>query len=576
MNEPATLVALLLDRAESAGSAGYEFLVDGEELTERLTYAELANDALLIAREVSALAPPGSRVLLLYPPGLEFVRALFGALVAGVVAVPMAPPVGDVSAWVAAFDRIVADAGPVAILTTVELRALKTEFDVDLADDGRPWIATDGFRSKSGSTIGVPRRIRSEDIALIQYTSGSTSAPKGVVLSHSNLLANQAAMRDSFQCDAHSRFVSWLPMFHDMGLIGCVMQPLYAGTDCWFMSPLDFLQKPVRWLEAITRYEAKVSGGPNFAYDLCVRRIGEHERAHLDLSSWRVAFNGAEPIRPATIDAFAEAFASAGFRRRAFAPCYGLAEASLLVTGVPVSSEPTVLIADRAALENGSFVGGAADQPHCQVVSVGPSALHTEVVVVDEAGARCGDGQVGEVWVAGPGIAAGYWRQPAVSEQVFHAFLTDGSGPYLRTGDRGFLLGGELFITGRIKEMLVVRGRNIFPQDIELVAQRDDPRLRPGCGAAFSVDTSDGELPVIVQELRDGVEDADEVPAAIRARVVAGLGIPIAAIALVPARTLPKTTSGKLRRLATRDAFLSDALPIVTRWDAVVADEVVR
>jgi acyl-CoA synthetase (AMP-forming)/AMP-acid ligase II len=568
MTEPETLVQLLLDQAERNGSSGYGFLENGEDLAERLTYSELAADALAIACELEATAAPGSRAVLVFPPGLDFLRAYFGALAAGVIPVPVAPPAGELAAWAESFERIVADARPDIICTTSEFLDLKSQTGLHLADGGARWAASDRIRRISSASPA--RLIRGEDVALIQYTSGSTANPKGVVLQHRHLLANQRAIRHAFQFHPGSSVVSWLPIFHDMGLIGTILQPLYMGIDCWLLSPLHFLEKPIRWLRAITRFGAEVSGGPNFAYDLCVRRVVESDRAALDLSSWRVAFNGAEVVRSSTLDAFAKAFGPVGFRPRAFTPCYGLAEATLLVTSVPADRDPIVIAANRVELEHGALIPVApqAGGPgmDCKVVSAGPTPPENAVVIAGPDGEALPDGRIGEVWVAGPSVAAGYWRNPGATADTFNARLADGRGPYLRTGDRGCLYGGELFIAGRAKEMLIVRGRNIFPQDIEELAQRDDPRLRGGCGAAFGFDSPAGELPVIVQEVRDGVNDLNQVLVAMRSRVTSGLGIPLAAISLVPARTLPRTTSGKMRRLATRDAYLADRLPVLAHW----------
>jgi len=577
MSGQETLVRLLLDRAEHCPSAGYGFLTDGEEQADRLTYAELAVDALSLARECGAVAAHGSRAMLIYPPGLEFLRIYFGTLAAGIIPVPVAPPAGDFATWKQSFECIVADARPDIICTTGEFLALKSSLGIELADRGAQWVATDLIRrvpaaptAPTAPTASTGRPVRGHDVALIQYTSGSTSNPKGVVLQHRHLLANQHAIRHAFQFEPDLPVVSWLPMFHDMGLIGTVLQPLFLGLDCWLLSPVHFLEKPVRWLRAITRFRAQVSGGPNFAYELCVRRIAESDRHALDLSSWRVAFNGAEVVRASTLDAFAKAFAPVGFRPGALTPCYGLAEATLMVTSTVADREPAVVMADRVELEQGTLrpVDQQADGPTdgCPIVSAGLPPPGNEVVIAGPDRDSLPEGQVGEVWVAGPSVALGYWRNPTATAETFDAYLDDGSGPYLRTGDVGCLLHGELFIVGRFREMLVVRGRNIFPQDIEEVAQRDDARVRSGCGAAFAVDSAGDELVVIIQEVRDGAVELDEVIVSMRSRVTSALGIPLAAICLVPARSLPRTTSGKMRRIATRDAYLASTLPVLARW----------
>ena len=573
MSAGETLVDLLLARAEEGGSAGYHYLRDGEVDIEDLSYSDLARDAASIAGELASAAPPGGRALLLYPPGLEFIRAFFGTLMAGVIAVPVAPPTGDLTAWATALGRIIADAQPSVVLTTGDFRTAINEADLELAADDLLWLASDERSPLSARPPG--RQVRSTDVAFIQYTSGSTSFPKGVVLHHEHLLANLRAIQEAFHFTRDSRMASWLPMFHDMGLIGAVMEPLYTGIDAYFMSPLDFLQKPVRWLEMITRLEITVSGAPNFGYDLCVRKA-DPEASALDLRSWEVAFNGAEVVRPATIDRFSELYAPVGFERRAFLPCYGMAEASLLVSGVHFASEPTIVTGERQALERRAFVAhdDMADEPS-RLVSVGGAPTGMETVIVGDDRAPLPEGEIGEIWVRGPSVGAGYWRNPDASTATFGASLRDGTGPFLRTGDLGFVHGGELFITGRIKEVLVIRGRNIFPHDIEDAAQRGDGRLRPGCGAAFAIDTGDGELPVVVQEVRDESDDLDAIVAGIRSRVTATLGVELGGIALVPARTIPKTTSGKLRRVASCDVYLARDLPTLKHWTALPEVEAV-
>ena len=555
MSAGETLVDLLLDRAEEGGSLGYHYLRDGETDVEDLTYSELARDAATIAGELASEVPPGGRAVLVYPPGLDFIRAFFGTLMAGVIAVPVAPPTGDLAAWAAGLGRIVADAQPSVVLTTELFRGFIEDADLDLASDDLLWLASDEW---SGLSSRPPaRQVRSTDVAFLQYTSGSTSFPKGVVLRHENLLANLRAIQDGFHFTRDSRMASWLPMFHDMGLIGAVFEPLHTGLDAYFMSPLDFLQKPARWLEMITRFEITHSGAPNFGYELCVRK-GDPGAA-LDLSSWEVAFNGAEVVRAATIEQFCELYEPAGFARSAFLPCYGLAEASLLVSGVHHASEPTIVSGERET----------------RLVSVGQAPISVETVIVGDDREPLPEGEIGEVWVGGPSVGAGYWRNPDASSAAFGALLRDGSGPFLRTGDLGFVRDGELFITGRIKEVLLIRGRNIFPHDIEDAAQRGDSRLRPGCGVAFAIDTSDGELPVVVQEVRDEADDLDAIVAGIRSRVTSALGVELGGVALVPAKTIPKTTSGKLKRVASCDAYLARDLPALKHWTALPEAEAV-
>ncbi|MGH9362673.1 MAG: fatty acyl-AMP ligase, partial [Thermoanaerobaculia bacterium] len=344
------------------------------------------------------------------------------------------------------------------------------------------------------------------------------------MVTHGNLLHNEAMIAAAFGQSASSVIVGWLPLYHDMGLIGNVLQPLFVGATCILMSPTDFLQQPWRWLDAISRYRASTSGGPNFAYELCVQKIGAEQRAGLDLSSWEVAFNGAEPVRHDTMERFARAFSPCGFRREAFYPCYGLAEATLFVSGGGKGRAPLVMAVESPALERHQVAPAAPESPSGRaLVGCGRPWMGQEVAIVDpESHRRCAPGQVGEIWVAGPSVAAGYWRQPEATEQDFRARLADtGEGPFLRTGDLGFVHAGELFVAGRLKDLIILRGRNLYPQDIERTAEGSHPALRPGCGAAFSVDVEGEERLVVVQELDRNREDEAEAAAGAVRRGVA-------------------------------------------------------
>jgi len=496
----------------------YVFLGDGEEESNRITYGELAKRASAIASAL--VGARGDRALLLYPPGLEFVEAFLGCLHAGVIAVPFTPPRPrqPLDPWYA----ILRDSRARLVLTTgSQLDALHAR----LEDASRlEWLATDRVRSESPAPA-----LHGHGVAFLQYTSGSTGAPKGVVVSHENLLANERMIAESFGHDEDTVVAGWLPFFHDMGLIGNLLQPLYVGGSAVLMPPVAFVQKPARWLWAISKYRATTSGGPNFAFDLCVSKAAGTE--DLDLSSWRLAFNGSEPVRAETMDRFTEAFATSGFDGRAFFPCYGLAEATLLVTGG--------FRRDRA--------GSGKPPGNLDVICVDPQTSLRS--------------QTGEIWVRGASVAQGYWGQNELTRQTFGARVADtGDGPYLRTGDLGFFREGELCISGRSKDTLIVRGCKHHPQDLEHTVERSHPALRPAACAVFALD--DSRLVVAQEVSREHSRrlDAKDVIGEIRAAVSAAHGLGVDTVVLLLQGGLPKTSSGKVRRSACRDAFLDGSL----------------
>jgi len=565
---PATLASLLRSRAAELGEkTAFVFLADGEAEGGRLTYAELDGRARAIASVLRESLAPGDRVLLLYPPGLEFIAAFFGCLYAGVIAVPAYPPrLNDRSQ--ARLRAIARDAEPRAALTTgAILHAATAEGSGFLARvpalAAVRWIATDALE---GSAAEIPEPDPAS-VAFLQYTSGSTSTPKGVMVTHANLLHNERMIGEAFRQDESSVVVGWLPLYHDMGLIGNVLQPLYAGGSCVLMAPVAFLQKPLRWLQAIDRWRGTTSGGPNFAYELCLRKIGDTEKAGLDLSSWSLAYNGAEPVRAETLERFAEAFATCGFRPEAFFPCYGLAEATLFVSGGVAGAVPRVARVDAAALERNEARPAVRDAEERRLVSCGPVWSEQRIAVVDpESGEELPAGRVGEIWIAGPSVARGYWRNPEATEHEFHARLDTGEGPFLRTGDLGFVRDGELYVTGRIKDLVIIRGRNHYPQDVELTAERSHPDLRPGCGAAFSVEVGGEERLVLVQEVeRRRREGFEEIAEAVRRAVAEEHEVQVHDVVLMRVGTVPKTSSGKIQRRASRSLYLAGELEVVGR-----------
>jgi amino acid adenylation domain-containing protein len=559
-----TLVELLRGRAaEDLQGKGYTFLRDDGE-SESLSFRDLDERARGVAALLQERARPGDRALLLYAPGLDFIAAFFGCLYAGVVAVPAYPPQSKRS-----FPRLLAlarDARPaVALTTSALLRRLEPARAQMPELAAIPCLATDQEVLDPGAWRDPG--VRGESLAFLQYTSGSTALPKGVMVTHAHLLHNEEMIRQAFGMSGDSVVVGWLPLYHDMGLIGNVLQPLYAGASCVLMSPTAFLQQPFRWLDAISRFRGTTGGGPNFAYELCVRKISEEQRERLDLRSWTVAYNGAEPVRAGTLERFAAAFEPCGFRRSAFYPCYGLAEATLFVAGAAPHREPRVVAVDAAALEAGEAVA-AGDGPDRELVGCGGAWLEQRVLVVDPEAARpLPAGRIGEIWVSGPSVAQGYWGQPEVTERELRARLDDVAGEartFLRTGDLGFLQDGELFVTGRLKDLIILRGRNLYPQDVEQSSEGSHPALRAGGAAAFSVEVDGEERLVVVQEVeRRFAGDPEELAAAIRQAVAEAHDARVHAVALIQAGTLPKTSSGKVQRRACRDQFLHGRLAMI-------------
>ncbi|HEY8207243.1 MAG TPA: amino acid adenylation domain-containing protein [Myxococcaceae bacterium] len=550
----------------------YVFLAGGETPSEPLTYAELGRRTRALGSAVAEAASPGTLVVLALPPGLDFVAAFLGCLAGGGVAVPVYPPrAGRAAKANQRFLQVLADARPGLGITTAairpEIEALAREVPALRA---LRWLIAD---EPLGPDPGSWPRTRGDPgaLALLQYTSGSTGEPKGVMLTHANLVHNSRLIQRSFGHTPESRGVIWLPPYHDMGLIGGILQPLYAGFPVTLMSPMAFLQRPQRWLEAISRFRATTSGGPGFAYDLCARAVDREQRARIDLSSWEVAFNGAEPVRAATIDRFAAAFEPCGFRRSAFYPCYGLAEATLIVSGGTKGSLPVSCLVDASALEQGRAVAASAGAARSRtLVGVGEPLGGQEVLVVDPVSRLPrAQGEVGEIWVAGPSVARGYLHRPGETEETFGARRADtGGGPYLRTGDLGFLGDGRLFVVDRLKDLVIIRGRNLHPHDLEQTIQASHPALNPGGTACFAIEMEGEERLAAAVEVerrwRPGPEGGlEELAAAIRSAVAIEHEIQVHAIALVKAGTLPRTTSGKLQRYACRRAFLAEALTAI-------------
>jgi len=569
---PPNLVDLVRHRAlHQPEDIAFTYLVNGEDEQVHLTNRELDRQARAIGAWLESLDLVGERALLLYPPGLEFISAFFGCLYAGVTAVPAYPPRRNRS--LSRIQSIAQDAeAKVALTTDVVLRRVEPLIDETPDLKELEWLATCHVPDGMDERWEMPD-VHGDTLAFLQYTSGSTGTPKGVVLNHANLIHNSAAIAHVFEHTRSALGVFWLPSYHDMGLIGGILQPLYAGRPNILMSPMAFLQKPLRWLSAITRFGGTTSGGPNFAYDLCVQKITPEQRASLDLSSWKVAFNGAEPVREETIERFVEAFEPCGFRREAFFPCFGLAEATLIVSGGYANAVPVVRSFDVASIGDRRVV---ARPPNAEgtrkLVGSGQTVADQEIAIADpDTLTACPDGRIGEVWVSGPSVALGYWRRREATQATFEAYLRDtGEGPFLRTGDLGFVQDGELFITGRIKDLIILHGVNVYPQDIERTVQQSHSRLQPDAGAVFTVEADGGgEQLIVVQELQRRTKgDLGPVFEAIRRAVSVEHEMAVDAIVLVKANSVPKTSSNKIQRHACREGYLSETLTVIGQWRA--------
>jgi amino acid adenylation domain-containing protein len=562
-----TLVELLRFRAlRQPEQIAYLFLRDDEVDTPSITYRELDQRARAIATFLQHSGLTGERVLLLHAPGLDYIATFFGCLYAGAIAVPAYPP--KLNRSLPRLQAIVADAQATTALTTARiLSRVQPRLQDTPQLQGLRWLIADTIPSSMAENWQEPT-IGSDTLAFLQYTSGSTASPKGVMLSHANLLHNCSMLYDRYEYGEKSWMVSWTPPFHDMGLILGILQPLFGGFPATLMSPFTFAQEPVRWLETISTYKATTTCAPNFAFDLCVDKVTPAQLSSLDLSNLQVAVNAAEPIRAETLERFATTFAPCGFRREAFNPGYGLAEATLGVTVSKKSANPLIYSVQKAALEHDRVVPADPLEKGTQnLVGCGQGFSNQKIVIVNPATCRlCSPDQVGEIWVAGPHVTKGYWGRAEDTEEVFQAHIADtGEGPFLRTGDLGFLANGELFVTGRLKDLIIIHGRNHYPQDIEQTVEKSHSALREGCCAAFSVEAMNEEQLVVVQEVDRQFHDPDSegIAQAMRQEVIQEHGIQIYAVVLIRHGSIPRTSSGKIQRHACSMAFLNNTLSLV-------------
>ena len=556
------IVEILQRRALSqGGDTVYIFLSDGDKEV-RLTYRELDLQARAIASQLQQLVTPGSRALLVYSysAGLEFITAFFGCLYAGVVAVPCHPPQNRLTSKEVQTRSISAEAE--VVLTESSLFG---KLKAQLSESSKlHWLNTEKINTQIQWTAP---KINPDTLAFLQYTSGSTGEPKGVMITHGCLMQNQEMLRCAFGHKQDLVGVGWLPLFHDMGLIGNVIQPVYVGGCCVMMSPISFVQKPIRWLQAISKYQAVTSGAPNFAYDLLCDRVTEEQAAKLDLSSWELAFCGAEPVQTETMERFSRKFAVSGFKSTAFYPCYGMAEATLMITGGDKAKPPTVKYLDKVALEQDRVVI-RDNRTGTTVVSAGYPWLDGKIAIADPNSlTECPPDRIGEIWFSSSSVGKGYWKLPEATQETFHACLN--GELFLRTGDLGFIYDGELYITGRLNDVMVFWGLNHYPQQIERTVEQSHPGLKTHCGAALAVEVEGKPRLVVVQEIDRTHRKSlvfDEVVEAIRWQIFQQHFIDVYAIVLLQPGRMPKTSSGKVRRSACKAMFLDSSLDVWQQW----------
>ncbi|MEQ3530216.1 amino acid adenylation domain-containing protein [Pseudoalteromonas sp. XMcav11-Q] len=562
----------------------YQYFYDEALPSKTISYQELHERAASIAETLSEYFEPGDRALLLYNSGFEFIEAFFACLYAGIIAVPVYPPKKNQN--VDRLRAIIEDAGAKGALTSEKINEIaKPLLDSEPSLAQLALFTTDNIALKSTTQQWPRAQIRGEQLAFLQYTSGSTGTPKGVMVTHDNILDNQALMKEAFGHNSNSAIVSWLPHFHDMGLIFGIMHPIYIGATAALMNPAYFLQKPLRWLKLLSQTKALTSSAPNFAYDLCVDTVKDEDLKDLDLSHWRSALNGAEPVRASTLERFYQKFKVCGLQRESIAPCYGMAETTLFATGGHLLEKPKILRIDAAKLQQGIaeqvadedtvdafYALDVADeqQPYYAVSSGVSWGEHCIAIVNPESFEACNDGETGEIWVTGPSVAKGYWNNPAATEATFHARIKGADErAYLRTGDLGFIQRGELFVTGRAKDVLIFRGKNYYPQDIELTVTQASDSLEQNGGAAFSVAANgDEERLVIVQQVKRTALrklNAEQVLQQITAAIVEHHGITPYDIVLIKPGRIHKTSSGKIQRQENKRSYLTNNFEVIAR-----------
>ncbi|MGK7932873.1 MAG: fatty acyl-AMP ligase [Microcystaceae cyanobacterium] len=571
---PSTIVELLRGRATVTPEGhAYTFMVSGKKPTPPLTYAELDRQARAIAALLQSYQAKGERALILYPQSLEVVAAFCGCLYAGVIAIPVPPPEsGRLKRTLPRLRSIVKDANATFALITEEILGLIESVKDEFPEfESMRWIDTATIDLELAEKWEDPQ-VDKDALAYLQYTSGSTSTPKGVMLSHFNLMHHCSYLKRACGYDENSVTCTWMPYFHDYGLVEGITVPLYNGTPCYLMSPFSFIKRPVQWLKNITQFKVTHSQAPNFAYDLCIKRVKPKDIAGLDLSSWQGAGNAAEPINPKVMAKFVETFSPCGFKWETFAPAYGLAEYTLLVSSKPKGTKPVFAHLDSSSLEKDKIVD--ADPSQSKGVRTLPSCgrltCETEVAIVNpDTFVRCAEDEVGEIWAKDPSMAQGYWQREDATTETYKAYIEGtNEGPYLRTGDLGFMKEGELYITGRIKDLIIIRGTNHYPQDIEWTVQHLNNVFRSDYGAAFSINDDGEEQLVVVQEIerRSGELDTEKLIGDIQQEIAEQHEIPAYGIVLAKSGTILKTASGKIQRRAIRQNFLNGKMNVVAAW----------
>ena len=565
-----TLTELLRYRADSQpDKMAYIFLEDGDHEAGSLTYKELDERAKSIAGKLQALGLEGERALLIYNSDLEYISAFFGCLYAGVISVPLHPPGKNKS--LSRISAIAIDSDAKVILSVKDIQTeLENDFSKDSFLKNVVWINTNEIQDEFASGWKQPG-INADTLAYLQYTSGSTGTPKGVMVSHKNLLHNLSIIDKCHPHNVDSVMVTWLPIFHDMGLIYGILLPFYGGYPCYFMTPQAFVQKPFRWLKAITKYKGTHNAAPNFAFELCINKITDEQKEELDLSTWTVAMNAAEPVRAETIVRFVEHFKDCGFNLNSFAPGYGLAEGTLILSTTFASDEPAMNRFDDTELEKNNTSVISKDNVSKIHVGHSHSIEDTRIAIVDPVTfIECKEGEVGEVWASGISIAQGYWKREEATKETFKAYIAETKeGPFMRTGDLGFIKDNELYITGRHKDLIIIRGQNHYPQDIEYTVESSHPALRLGCVGAFSYEVNGEEQIGIVQEVQKNfVNDInlEEVSKSILSAVSKEHDLHVHSITLIQPGTVPKTSSGKIQRKACLQGYLDETLDKVAEW----------
>lgn len=555
-----TLVDLLVDRARTTPEHGLIYLADGETQEIELSHQMLHEQAQRLAAQLQQRFNPGARAILLFGEGIDIIPTFFGVLYAGLVAVPLIPPrPGQPTDDLVA---LMTDAQPSVLLTTTGFgQYLKPLLDASGIAGDLPVIFTDAPAPDSGPDWSPPA-ITGASLAALLYTSGSTSLPRGVMLTHQHLLSRLGGLAEFMaSVDTSGATVNWLPMQHLMGLLGSVLQPMYMEIQAVVLPTSKVIERPVRWLQAMTRFRAGSSGAPNFAFQMCVDRIEPHDRQGLDLSAWKIALLSTEAIRSETLDGFAQTYAPLGFRRSAYFTAYGLSEGAATLDVQAGSLKPITLSVDAEALEKGQVRMDPSGAGRV-LVGCGQPMPGQEIAIVDPDTCRpCGEDQIGEIWIRGPLVADGYWHQPEATALTFQAHLSGGEGPYLRSGDLGFFHGGELYVAGRLKEMLIVRGKNLYAVDLERAAETAHPALLPASSAAFSIPVEGEEQLVLVHEVRPdqtGI-DVEEVASAVRRLIGERYLLPVHSVVLVEAGSIPRTETGKIRRLHARTLFLRES-----------------